>query len=72
MAAGAPIDQNWVCFEISDRHLASFSLWPLIQPFSGLLRHAMEGRSVRAATRLQCAKSPLRRAFEMADLAAFL
>ena len=31
-----------------------------------------EGRSVRAASRLQCAESPLRRAFEMADLAAFL
>ena len=57
---------------LNGRNLASFSFWPLVQPFSELLQHAMEGRSDRAASRLHCAKSPLRRAFEMADLAAFL
>jgi len=34
---------------VSDRRLASFSFWPLVQPFFGLLQHATEGRSDRAA-----------------------
>jgi hypothetical protein len=57
---------------VRDSIQISSSSWPLVQPFSESLRHAMEGRSVRAASRLQRAESPLRRAFEMADLAAFL
>jgi hypothetical protein len=56
---------------VSDSIQVSSSSWLPVQPFSELLRRAMEGRSGRAASRLQRAESPLRRAFEMADPAAF-
>jgi hypothetical protein len=57
---------------LSDRQLASSAFWPLFQPFSGSLRHETADQSGRVSNCPQCVKNPPRRAFEMADLAAFL
>jgi hypothetical protein len=57
---------------LNDQNPVSFLFWPPVQPFSGLPQLATEDRSDRAASRLRCAKSPLKRAFEMGDLAPFL
>jgi hypothetical protein len=52
---------------VSDRDRASSSFLQPAQPFSELLQHAMEDRPDPGANHQQCAKSPLRRAFEMGD-----
>ena len=58
-----------VAHTLSDRHLTSFSFWPLAQPFSGLLQHEKGRRSDRGASRPQSAEMFPRLAFEMGDFA---
>jgi hypothetical protein len=53
---------------VSDRHLASFSFWPPLQPFSGLLQPETANRFGHDANHLQSAKMPPRLASERGDL----
>jgi hypothetical protein len=59
-------------FSLNALDLVSFLFSLLFQPFSELLQHVTGDLSVRAASCLQCAKNPLKRAFGMADLADFV
>ena len=72
VAADVPVTSGRDASALIGQNRVSFLFWQPVRPFSGSLRHETADQSGRVSSRLQCAKNPLRRAFEMADLAAFL